>query len=67
MGLLSASSPLAIYGPLNDWAVGIARLPVELAVQGTPLIMRNSGGEIPAIANEMPFHDPDKKRRNAKG
>lgn len=55
------------YSPLNDWAVGIARLPVELAVQGTPLTIRNPGGDIPAIAHEMLFHDPDKKRRTAKG
>jgi Glycine cleavage system T protein (aminomethyltransferase) len=53
--------------PLNEWNVGIARMPVDCAVEGTPLTIRNPGGDIPAIAHPMPFHDPEKKRRTARG
>lgn len=58
---------MGFYSPLNKHNVGIARMPVDCAVEGTPLTIRNSGGEIPAIAHPMPFYDVDKKRRTAKG
>ena len=58
---------VGMNSPLNNWNVGIARLPVECAVPGTPLTIRNPGGDIAATAQPMPFYDPDKKIRTAKG
>lgn len=58
---------VGMYSPLNKHNVGIARMPVDCAVEGTALTVQNPDGEIPAIAHPMPFFDPDKKRRTAKG
>ena len=58
---------VGFYSPLNAHNVGIARMPVDCAVEGTPLTIRNPDKEIPAIAHPMPFFDPEKKRRTAKG
>lgn len=58
---------IGFYSPLNEHNVGIARMPVDCAVEGTKLTIRNSGGEIRAVAHPMPFYDQDKKRRTAKG
>jgi aminomethyltransferase len=58
---------MGFYSPLNKHNVGIARMPVDCAVEGTPLVVQNPDKAIPAIAHPMPFHDPDKKRRTAKG
>lgn len=58
---------IGFHSPLNDHNVGIARMPVDCAVMGTPLVIRNPDREIAAIAHPMPFYDPDKSRRVAKG
>lgn len=58
---------IGMYSPLNEHNVGIARMPVECAVDGTKLTVQNPDGEIAAIAHSMPFYDVDKKRRTAKG
>jgi aminomethyltransferase len=58
---------IGFYSPLNEHNVGIARMPVDCAVEGTPLTIRNPDGDIPAIAHPMPFYDPEKKRRTVKG
>ncbi len=53
---------------LFDHTVGIARMPVDCAVPGTKMTVRNADGtEIPCVAEEMPFYDKDKKVRTAKG
>lgn len=53
---------------LNGYNVGIARMPVECAVEGTAMVVRNEDGtEIPCVAEEMPFYDKDKSIRTAKG
>lgn len=53
---------------LFDHTVGIARMPVDCAVPGTKMTVRNADGtEIPCVAEEMPFYDKDKKIRTAKG
>lgn len=58
----------AMHSPLNDWTVAIARLPVDCANAGTPLTVRcDMAGEIAAVTAPMPFLDPEKKRRTAKG
>lgn len=57
-----------MHSELNDHNVGIARMPVECAVPGTKMTVRNSDGtEIPCVAEDMPFYDKDKKIRTAKG
>lgn len=53
---------------LNAHNVGIARMPVDCAVPGTPLVVRNQdGSEIACTAQEMPFYDKEKAIRAAKG
>ncbi|MDQ2066202.1 aminomethyltransferase family protein [Xinfangfangia sp. CPCC 101601] len=57
----------AMYSPLNDWTVAIARLPVDCANNGTKLEVRcGTHGPIAATSHSMPFYDIEKKRRTAK-
>ncbi|MEC5325243.1 MULTISPECIES: aminomethyltransferase family protein [unclassified Aurantimonas] len=58
---------VGMYSPLNKHNVGIARMPVDCAVEGTPLVVANASGNISCIAHPMPFYDVDKKKRTAKG
>ncbi|MFN7001981.1 MAG: glycine cleavage T C-terminal barrel domain-containing protein, partial [Roseinatronobacter sp.] len=58
---------IGMYSSLNKHNVGIARMPVDCAVDGTPMVVKNSDGGIACVAHSMPFYDPDKKRRTAKG
>jgi len=58
----------AMHSPLNDWTVAIARLPVDCANDGTRLTVNcATHGPIAATTGTMPFFDPEKKRRTAKG
>ncbi len=58
----------AMHSPLNNWTVAIARLPVDCANEGTALTVRCAEhGPIGAVTAAMPFLDPDKKIRTAKG
>lgn len=58
----------AMHSPLNNWTVAIARLPVDCANAGTSLVVNCAEhGEIAAVTSPMPFLDPDKKIRTAKG
>jgi aminomethyltransferase len=58
----------AMYSPLNDWTVAIARLPVDLAVNGRKVTVNcATHGELRAETHTLPFYDVDKKRRSAKG
>lgn len=58
----------AMHSPLNNWTVAIARLPVELANEGSQVVVNcATHGEIRAVTGQMPFFDPEKKRRTAKG
>lgn len=58
----------AMHSPLNDWTIAIARLPVDCANDGTRLVVNcATHGEIAATTAAMPFFDPEKKRRTAKG
>ena len=58
---------VGMVSPLNGHNIGIARMPVDCAVDGTPLTVANASGNIPCVAHSMPFYDIDKKRRTAKG
>ncbi|MBD3785692.1 MAG: aminomethyl transferase family protein [Sphingomonadales bacterium] len=58
----------AMYSPLNNWTVAIARLPVDCANEGTQLTVNCAEhGPIAAVTGKMPFLDPEKKIRTAKG
>ncbi len=51
---------------LTGKSMAIARLDVDVAVQGTKMELRGSM-TAPAMAHTLPFDDPDKKKRTAKG
>ena len=55
------------YSKLNNHNVAIARLPADCANTGTQMTVRNAAGDIKATTHPMPFYDPEKKRRSAKG
>ncbi|MDW4551404.1 aminomethyltransferase family protein [Defluviimonas sp. D31] len=56
-----------MYSSLNKHNIAIARMPVECAVDGVRMTVKCEAGEIPCVAHSMPFYDPEKKRRTAKG
>jgi len=58
----------AMHSPLNHHTIAIARLPVDCADEGTRLTVScATAGEIAATTHPMPFYDPQKTRRTAKG
>lgn len=58
----------AMYSSLNKHNIAIARLPVDCANSGTKLMVHcATHGPIAATTHPMPFFDPEKKRRTAKG
>jgi len=71
--LLREGAPVGVVtfgmnSELNGHNVGIARMPVDCAVPGTKMTVRNADGEeIPCVAEDMPFYDKDKSIRTAKG
>jgi aminomethyltransferase len=66
-GVQVGIATIGMYSSLNKHNVAIARMPVDCAVDGVEMTVKNSTGEIPCKAHSMPFYDPDKKRRTAKG
>ena len=57
-----------MYSNLNKHNVGIARMPVDCAVDGVEMTVKNaSGSMIPCKAETMPFYDKEKKIRTVKG
>ncbi|CAD5378605.1 Aminomethyl transferase family protein [Pseudomonas sp. OF001] len=56
----------AMYSRLTGQSMAIARMEVPYAEQGCPLEVRGSLN-VKAIAHSMPFDDPEKKKRTAKG
>ncbi len=58
---------VGMYSPLNEWNVGIARMPVDCAKDGVEMTVKNESGEIKCVTHSLPFWDPDKKRRTVKG
>lgn len=57
----------AMYSPLVKKSMAIARLDVDCAIVGTALEIRNAGGSVKATAQSLPFDDPKKLKRTAKG
>ena len=58
---------VGMYSTLNKHNVGIARMPVDCAVDGVAMSVKNASGNITCKAHSMPFYDPKKKIRSAKG
>jgi len=56
----------AMYSRLTGKSMAIARLDVPYAEQGCALLVQGSL-DASAIAHSMPFDDPEKKKRIAKG
>ena len=56
-----------MYSTLTNRSLAIARLDVDKAVPGTPLILAGATLNAKATAQPLPFDDPDKKKRAAKG
>jgi len=58
----------AMYSPLNNHTVAIARLPVDCANNATDLVVNcGTHGAIKAKSHSLPFYDIDKKRRSVQG
>lgn len=57
---------IGMYSRLTEKSIAIARFEPAYAVQGTALEVKGSV-ETSAIAHTMPFDDPDKTKRMAKG
>jgi aminomethyltransferase len=55
------------YSTLTKKSMAIARLDVDKAVHGTPLEVKGKGMQAKAIAHQLPFDDPEKKKRTAIG
>ncbi|MDH6266307.1 aminomethyltransferase [Rhizobium sp. SG_E_25_P2] len=55
------------YSTLTNKSMAIARLDVDKAVHGTPLEVKGKGMQAKAIAHQLPFDDPEKKKRTAIG
>nr|WP_320134649.1 aminomethyltransferase family protein [uncultured Amphritea sp.] len=56
----------AMYSRLTKKSMALVRFDTDYAVQGTPLEVKGSLS-VSAIAHSLPFDDPDKKKRTAKG
>ena len=56
-----------MYSTLTKQSMALARLDVPVAVHGTKLEIRGKNVRGPAIAHTLPFYDPEKKKRTAKG
>ena len=56
----------AMYSRLTERSMAIARVEPQIATQGLPLEVRGSLAA-KAIAHSLPFDDPEKKKRTAKG
>jgi len=57
----------AMYSPLVKKSMAIARLDVDCATPGTELEVHNASGTVKAKAHPLPFDDPKKLKRTAKG
>ncbi len=56
-----------MYSPLVKKSMAIARIDTPFAVHGTPLEVRGKNVRAKAIAHSIPFDDPKKTKRTAKG
>lgn len=52
---------------LTKKSMAIARLSLGTAVAGTPLVVHTAAGPVPSVAHTLPFDDPTKSKRMAKG
>ncbi len=57
----------AMYSTLTKQSMALARLDVDVAVHGTAMEVRGANLTGPATAHSLPFDDPEKKKRLARG
>lgn len=57
----------AMASKLTGKSMAIARMDVDVAVQGTSLEVKGAKLQVGAIAHTLPFDDPQKKKRTAVG
>jgi aminomethyltransferase len=55
-----------MYSPLTNTSVALARVDVPYAVEDRPVQIKGSL-EVDAITHTLPFDDPQKLKRTAKG
>lgn len=58
---------LGMRSDITGRSLAIARLAVDAAVPGTPLTLVGPAGSVAATAQPLPFDDPKKTKRTAKG
>lgn len=56
-----------MYSPILKKSLAMARIETPFAKQGTPLEVRGKNVKAKGIAHTLPFYDPEKTRRTAKG
>lgn len=56
-----------MYSTLTNQSMAFARLDPVVAEHGTPLEVRGESGNRRATAHTLPFDDPDRKKRTARG
>jgi hypothetical protein len=62
-GVQVGTATVGLYSELNGYNVAIARMPVE----GVVMTVKSGGKDMACKAHSLPFYDPDKKKRSAKG
>ena len=56
-----------MFSTLTKKSMALARLDLPVAVHGTKLEIRGRNVRAAGVAHALPFYDPDKKKRTAKG
>ncbi len=58
---------VGLNSKLHGYNVAIARMPVDCARDGVEMVVKTDGKDVKCKAQSLPFDDPDKKKRTAKG
>jgi len=58
---------VGLYSKLHGYNVAIARMPVDCAVDGVEMVVKSGGKDMKCKAHALPFDDPKKAKRTAKG
>lgn len=66
-GVQVGTATVGLYSALNGYNVAIARMPVDCAVDGVAMVVKSGGKDMACKAHSLPFYDPEKKKRSAKG
>jgi aminomethyltransferase len=52
---------------LTGRSMALARMDVPYAVPGRAIVVRSGGESLPGVTHQLPFDDPEKKKRTVKG